>query len=81
MKPKFNKYNNRLFWWRFCCGVAIILSILTFTPLVIGNTTLQIFNIPFSLAIGLIIGLAFILITIAGTFVYPIFSRNGDKNE
>tara|TARA_B100000900_G_scaffold228993_1_gene194481 strand:- start:99 stop:338 length:240 start_codon:yes stop_codon:yes gene_type:complete len=79
MKLKFDKCNHRPFWWKLCCGVAILLSITTFSPLVIGQYTLRIFNLPYLLAAGLIIGIAFILLTIAGTFFYPKSPKNGDK--
>ena len=79
MKLKYDKCNYRPLCWKVCCGIAILLSIATFSPLVIGQHTFRIFNLPYSLAVGLIIGITFILLTIAGTFFYPKSPKNEDK--
>ena len=71
MNSKFNIHHHRSFWWRICCGVAIALSIITFTPFVIGGHASRILYLPYSLTVGLIIALAFIAVTIAGSFLYP----------
>jgi len=71
MKLKYDKCNYRPLCWKVCCGIAILLSIATFSPLVIGQHAFRIFNLPYSLAVGLIIGITFILLTIAGTILLP----------
>ena len=79
MNFKSNKHQHRSFWWRVCCGIAIALSAITFTPLVIGDHASRIFHLPYLLAVGLILAIAFIAITIAGTFFYPKSLDRGDK--
>jgi hypothetical protein len=79
MNSKFNIHHHRSFWWRVCCGVAIALSVVTFTPFVIGGHASRILSLPYSLAVGLIIALAFIAVTIAGSFLYPKSLGRGDN--
>ena len=79
MNSKFNIEHLLSFWWGICCGVAIALSIITFTPFVIGGHASRILYLPYSLAVGLIIALAFIAVTIAGSFLYPKPLGRGDN--
>ncbi|MDE0790532.1 MAG: hypothetical protein OSA87_07530 [Woeseiaceae bacterium] len=79
MNSKSNIHHHRPFWWRVCCGGVIALSVVTFTPFVIGGHASRILHLPYSLAAGLIIALAFIALTIAGSFLYPKPLGRGDN--
>ena len=79
MNSKSKIYHHRSFWWRVCCGTAIALSVVTFTPFVIGDHTSRILYLPYSLAVGLIVALAFIALTIVGSFLYPKPLGRGDN--
>ncbi|UCG27843.1 MAG: hypothetical protein JSV24_00360 [Bacteroidales bacterium] len=65
-------------YWKICCLAAILLSVITFTPLVIpaGKYVPQLFGMPYSLWIGILITVGFVILTFLGTIVHP-----GKKEE
>ena len=69
---------SKSIYWKICCTAVILLSILTFTPLVIpqGKYIPQLFGIPYSLWIGILITVGFVVLTFIGTVVHP-----GKKEE
>ena len=60
-------------YWRACCVGMIILSVLSFTPLVIppGKIDPTCYGIPLTLWAGLLIAMAMIVLTIIATLVHP----------
>ena len=60
-------------YWNFCMIAMIILSIITFSPLVIpeGKFTPLVFGLPRTLWAGIIVYLFMVLITYFGTRVHP----------
>lgn len=65
-------------YWRICCIAAIILSIITFTPLVIpqGVSRPELGGVPYSLWTSFIITVLLVILTYIGTRVHP-----GMQNE
>ena len=59
--------------WIACCTGMIILSVLTFTPLVIpaGVITPLLFGIPYTLWTGMLIAILMLLLTIVASLVHP----------
>lgn len=65
-------------YWRICCIAAIILSIITFTPLVIpqGVSKPELGGVPYSLWTSFVITVLLVILTYIGTRVHP-----GMQNE
>ncbi|MBD3630744.1 MULTISPECIES: hypothetical protein [Cyclobacterium] len=65
-------------YWRICCVAAIILSIITFTPLVIpqGVSKPELGGVPYSLWTSFVITVLLVILTYIGTRVHP-----GMQNE
>ena len=67
------KKKKRNFYWKLCYWFAILLAVITFTPIVIpyGKIEPAISNIPYTLWMGILIYILFVLVTFIGTKVYP----------
>lgn len=67
------KSRQRLYW-RLCYGGVIVLSVLTFTPLVIpsGNYRPMVMGIPYTLWIGILVTVAMVGFTYGATQLYPV---------
>lgn len=67
--------------WRVVVGAAILLTVLTFTPLVtpIGSSEPALMDVPVTLWSGLLISIGFVLLTYAATRYYPY--QKADENE
>ncbi|MEA1878500.1 MAG: hypothetical protein U9N86_16785 [Bacteroidota bacterium] len=59
--------------WKICIAIFIILSIFSFTPLLIpqGVYKPELFGIPYTLWSSFLITLAFVLLTYVGTQLHP----------
>ena len=57
--------------WRVCCALAILLSILTFTPLVMPVSEPEpfLFGMPRTLWAGYLVSLGFFFLTLWGTYL------------
>ncbi len=64
--------------WKLTAWTAVFLSILTFTPVIIPYHTFkpELMGIPYTLWTGILLMIAFIIVTWIGVIVHP-----GDKNE
>ena len=65
--------------WRLCSVGVILLSLLTFTPVIIpaGKFTPQLGNIPYTLWVGILLYFGFLALTFIGTRVHP--GRNNEE--
>ncbi len=66
-----NRTPHRL--WRLCCAGAILLSVITFTPLVIrpGQIEPRLFGLPHTLWAGMLVAFGLVLLTLVGSLVHP----------
>lgn len=64
--------------WNICCIAIILLSIMTFTPLVIpaSQPDPALAGVPYTLWAGIATAVAMMLVNFIGTLVYP-----GKENE
>jgi hypothetical protein len=67
------KLQKRKRYWRICCALAIVVSLLTFTPLVIpaGVYRPALFGVPYSLWLSFLITVVLVVLTFIGTRVHP----------
>lgn len=72
---------KRILLWRLCCAAVILLSILTFTPLVVpaGQVEPRLGPLPYSLWMGFIWAGLLVGLTILGVFVHPSREEGGDR--
>ena len=66
-------------YWKMCVAAVIFLSAITFTPLVIpaGVFEPELFGVPYTLWVSILITVLLVLITYIGTRVHP--GRNSDE--
>jgi hypothetical protein len=66
--------SKRRLYWRLCYGGVIVLSVLTFTPLVIPSGTYHpmVLGVPYTLWVGILITGALVLLTYGATQFYPV---------
>ena len=59
--------------WKITSIIAILLAIITFTPLVIpyNQATPMLGNVPYTLWAGILVYVLFVILTLIGTKVYP----------
>ena len=59
--------------WRICCGIVIALSLLAFSPLVLtpGKHAPELFGVPRTLWLGILIAFALVGMTLIGGIVHP----------
>ena len=59
--------------WRACCFLAGLLALGSFTPLVIpmGRSTPTLAGLPYTLWVGGLVSVGFIVLTFVGTRVHP----------
>lgn len=67
--------------WRICIFLAVLLTILTFTPLVIPQEIYkpQLLGFPYTLWMTILITILFVVLTFAGSRVHPGRQNNEDK--
>lgn len=59
--------------WKYCCGIVIALSALTFSPLVLtpGQHAPELLGLPRTLWMGILIAFSLVLLTLIGGIVHP----------
>ena len=64
--------------WRICVALVVLVSALTFTPLVIpaGVYRPELFGLPYTLWTSILVTVLLVLLTYVGTRVHP--GRNSD---
>jgi len=67
--------------WKVICITAIILAIVTFTPLVIpySQSRPMLGNLPYTLWMGILIYIILVILTFIGTRVYPDNDKSTDS--
>jgi len=72
--------NSKLIW-RICQLGVILLSIITFTPLVIPvNIHLpELFGLPYTLWMGMLVSLCFTCLILIGIRVHPRANKNDEE--
>ncbi|PHN06293.1 hypothetical protein [Flavilitoribacter nigricans] len=78
--------NDKLIW-RICCGLAILLMVLAFSPVFIPTGVFEpkLFGMPYTLWSGIAVCIAMVLITYVATLVHPgrrdpLFGDRHEKN-
>ncbi len=74
--------SHRSLAWTICIVLAVLLSVATFTPLVIppGKSAPFLFSFPYTLWTGFLVSVLFVLLTWIGTRVHPGSKQeSGDK--
>ncbi len=75
--------DTRTVLWRVCCGLAVALSIFAFTPFVLtpGVHVPELFGVPRTLWIGILVAFALVAVTFAGGTVHPANDADTDHGE
>lgn len=75
--------NRKNTLWRLCCGIAILLSALAFSPLVLtpGVSAPELLGVPRTLWLGILIAFALVLLTAIGGVVHPANDVEGDEGD
>lgn len=75
--------NSKTFYWRLCCGAVGVLSVLTFTPLVIpaGRYQPMLGGVPLTLWAGIAIAVALVALTFVGARVHPGHNPSAGDDE
>ncbi len=65
--------NKRTLYWRLCCFAMVVLSVITFTPLVtpMGRYEPMLGGVPLTLWAGIGVAVAMVALTLVGTYVHP----------
>lgn len=68
-------------YWKLCVVLVITLSAVAFTPLVMptGRFQPELFGIPYTLWVSILITILLVLLTYIGTRVHP--GRNSDEPQ
>lgn len=69
--------------WRVCCAIVIGLSALAFSPLVLvpGTYMPELFGIPRTLWLGILIAFALVAVTFIGGLVHPTNDTERDHTR
>ncbi|WPP49503.1 hypothetical protein [Catalinimonas niigatensis] len=72
-------HSNKMITWRVLIACAIVLTVLTFTPLVIphGVYRPELFGMPYTLWMTILITILYVVLTFIGTKVHP--GKDTDK--
>ena len=64
---------NKIIYWRACCVSMILLTCVTYTPLVIpyGVYRPMLFGIPYTLWLGILITFGMVLLTFLAARTHP----------
>ena len=67
--------------WKICIAIFIILSVISFTPLILPQDVYkpEILGIPYTLWTSFIITLAFVVLTYVGMRLHPADKEEEDK--
>lgn len=71
------KKRFRAILWRCCCGFALVLTVMTFSPAVLDRGSARLLGLPSSLMVGLVVALGFLLVTLAASRSYPEDTDSG----
>lgn len=71
--------NRNLTVWLLCISIALILVIITFTPLVTppGKFRPFLFGMPYTIWTGILVSAGLVVITLIGALIHP----GSDKND
>lgn len=66
--------SRRRLYWRLCYGGIILLSVLTFSPLVIppGTYRPMVLGMPYTLWVGILVAVLTVGFTYGATQLYPV---------
>ncbi|MGI9235043.1 MAG: hypothetical protein ACR2RD_15530 [Woeseiaceae bacterium] len=69
--------------WKWCCGIVIALSAFAFSPVVLppGQHTPELFGLPRSLWIGILIAFGLVAMTLIGGIVHPANDSEKDQSR
>ena len=83
IRMNFPKSSDQNLSWRVCCGLAGILAVVSFTPLVIpmGRSGPALEGLPYTLWVGLAVAVAFVALTFVGTRVHPDANRHDEPAD
>lgn len=72
---------TRTVLWKLCCGVVIALSVLAFSPFVLapGHHAPELFGIPRTLWLGILLAFALVAMTLIGGIVHPANDVEGEQ--
>jgi len=75
--------NARRVYWRLCYLGAVLLSVITFTPLVIppGKYTPTLAGMPRTLWLGILIAAGLVVLTFIASRVSPTTRTEGSEDE
>lgn len=64
---------NRRTLWRLCYTSVVVLSVLTFTPLILplGTHIPEVFGVPYTLWTGIVVTMVLVVLTYLATQLYP----------
>ncbi|MDH3532780.1 MAG: hypothetical protein OEO82_07605 [Gammaproteobacteria bacterium] len=70
-------------FWKFCCGIVIGLAALAFSPLVLapGRHTPELFGMPRTLWLGILLAFALVAMTLIGGIVHPANDAQRDPSR
>lgn len=74
--------NRRRLYWRLCYGGIIVLSVITFTPLVIPRGTYHpmLLGMPYTLWVGILLTVLAVGLTYGATQVYPVRDPSDEQS-
>lgn len=72
-------HSNKMTAWRILIACAVLLTVLTFTPLVIPHGVYQpeLFGMPYTLWMTILVTILYVVLTFIGTKVHP--GKDTDK--
>jgi hypothetical protein len=72
---------NRNIIWKLCQWGVLLLSIITFTPLVIPENIYlpELFGLPYTLWMGMLLSFCFTCLILIGINVHPGATKNKEK--
>lgn len=73
---------KRRLYWRLCYGAIIVLSVLTFSPLVIPSGTFRpmLFGMPYTLWVGIVFTVLTVVLTYGATQFYPVHDSTTESS-
>lgn len=75
--------SRKRLYWRLCYGGVVLLSVLTFTPLVIPSGVVQprVFGMPYTLWVGILLTVVLVGLTYVATRLYPVVESSTDRRS
>lgn len=74
---------KRRLYWRLCFGAVIVLSVLTFSPLVIPSGTYRpmLGGMPYTLWTGILLTVFLVGLTYGATRYYPVHDSSAEPSS